>query len=307
MNALNKFLADQKIGLIDIGARGGIEPEWRKIQNNIKAFLFEPDERSRNELKSIGYVEKIFPVALGSSEGIANINLCKSPGTSSLLKPRYEFLKIFFDVSRFDIISEEEIELSTLDKCLLDRWEDCDFIKLDTQGTELDILKGGKELINKPLIGFEIEVEFVQMYKDQPLFGDVCSFLDKNQYQFYDLIHLCRWERTKFTLFGQAIFGDGLFLRSPESFSQILESLPADLARNKAVKYIGIVALYDHIDLIPICKELFSKYFTITDIKGVENLYKQCLRRRIVSSFIIRVANRLLKYLGIKVTGFQKS
>lgn len=46
MRALNNFLGELRIGLVDIGVSGGLEPRWRSIQRNIKTFLFEPDERS---------------------------------------------------------------------------------------------------------------------------------------------------------------------------------------------------------------------------------------------------------------------
>ena len=74
MQALNSFLGELEIGLIDIGASGGLEPRWRSIRHNIKAFLFEPDERSHQELGSADYVEEIFPVALGASETNATLS-----------------------------------------------------------------------------------------------------------------------------------------------------------------------------------------------------------------------------------------
>lgn len=103
MKILSKFLGVDKIGLVDIGARGGLEPRWHALKGNIKAFLFEPDERSNKELALADYVEEIFPVGLGSSEGRTTLNLCRSPGASSILSPRISFLSRFNDVKRFDI------------------------------------------------------------------------------------------------------------------------------------------------------------------------------------------------------------
>ena len=62
MRALNAYLNGQKIGLIDVGASGGLEPRWRRIKANIKAFLFEPDERSQKKLELADYIEKVFPI-----------------------------------------------------------------------------------------------------------------------------------------------------------------------------------------------------------------------------------------------------
>ena len=46
MKAISGLLGELKIGLVDIGASGGLELRWRPIRHSLKAFLFEPDERS---------------------------------------------------------------------------------------------------------------------------------------------------------------------------------------------------------------------------------------------------------------------
>jgi hypothetical protein len=51
-----------------------------------------------------------------------------------------------------------------------------DFLKIDTQGSELEIMSHGTSTISKALV-IESEVEFVPMYRNQPLFGDVQCFL----------------------------------------------------------------------------------------------------------------------------------
>ena len=300
MQALRTYLGQLKIGLIDIGALGGLEPRWRTINSNIRAFLFEPDERSYRELKSADYVEKIFPIGLGSKENNRTLNLCRKPGVSSLLIPRHTFLSKFANSKRFEIIGKEPVKLSTLDRCLMAREVECDFIKIDTQGTELDILKGGMALLDSPIIGLELEVEFIQLYEEQPLFGDVCSFLQSKGYEFFDFVNICRWERKKFTLFGQAVFGDGLFLRTPEAFKNILADLSTDAARSKAQKYIAIAALYGHIDLLPVCIKEFRQYLKVADLKAAENLHTALLRRRSITSFILRITNRILRPLGVR-------
>ena len=52
-----------------------------------------------------------------------------------------------------------------------------DFIKLDIQGGEPNALKGAKSL-NK-VLGLEIEIEFHKIYKNQPLFSDINTFMRK--------------------------------------------------------------------------------------------------------------------------------
>ena len=70
---------------------------------------------------------------------------------------------------------------------------------MDTQGAELLILEGLEEKINDIDI-IHTEVEFIQMYKNQPLFNDIKSFLNKNNFLLI-----------KFTSFSK-FFGDAVFI-----------------------------------------------------------------------------------------------
>ena len=102
---LTRFLRDLRIGPIDIGATGGLEPCWHSIQDNVRAFLFEPDESSCQNLEQSEYIEQIFRVALGSSESESLFNFCRNPAASSLLEPNDCFLSRFPNAHRFDVIS----------------------------------------------------------------------------------------------------------------------------------------------------------------------------------------------------------
>ena len=44
-------------------------------------------------------------------------------------------------------------------------------MKIDAQGSELNILEGGEKFLKNNLIGLQIEVEFNEIYKGQPLFN----------------------------------------------------------------------------------------------------------------------------------------
>ena len=44
-------------------------------------------------------------------------------------------------------------------------------------------------------LGLELEVEFSQLYLNQPLFGDLKKFLNNKDFEFIDFTNLIRWER----------------------------------------------------------------------------------------------------------------
>jgi len=68
--------------------------------------------------------------------------------------------------------SEYEKDIVTLDSMEL---EPHDFVKIDTQGTELDILKGGKKTISKAKY-LLLELSFVEFNQGGPLIDDILAY-----------------------------------------------------------------------------------------------------------------------------------
>ncbi|NHQ59238.1 FkbM family methyltransferase [Chlorobium sp. BLA1] len=229
--------------LIDIGAAGDIEPRWKVIQEHLNYIGFEPDNRSRvNLLNKENYCKTytLYPYAVSDKVGSFDLNLCRNPQVSSSYTPNNQFTELFPDPRRWDVLSIEELESTTLDTLDLKK---SDFIKLDIQGNELNALRGG-EIMLKDVLGLEIEIEFLPIYHNQPLFGDVSAYLAKYDFEFIDFVNLCRWERDKHNGFGHCVFGDGLFLKSPEYV------LSHNLSADKISSYLAILLLYNRFDLI---------------------------------------------------------
>jgi len=232
------------IYFVDVGAAWGLNERWGRIESMLHYRGFEPDDRTRAMLHQNGerYASNLlYPFALSSKDKKPiQFNLCRDPGVSSCLQPNRSFLDNFPRRERFDILNVKEIESSTLDSVLDGR---VDFIKLDTQGTELEILKGGLGTIRKTF-GIEIEVEFTELYKDQALFGDASNFLISQGFEFIDFVNLQRWERNSLSGYGQCVFGDALFLRSPECF------IKSEYLEEKTASYLMCLLIYKRFDLL---------------------------------------------------------
>lgn len=242
--AISKLPVKTSVTLIDIGAAGAIEPRWKKIEPVLNYIGFEPDERSRISLEQkenncLKYT--ILPYALWETKGNIAINLCKAPQVSSYYPPNREFLDLFPNPKRFDIESSETLDTEKLDDLNL---ASADFMKIDIQGGELNALRGGVSLLEKTL-GLELEVEFLPLYSQQPLFGEISEFLSKSGFQFIDFVSLIRWQRHAHKGFGQCMFADALFLRSPEMLIQI-----PGLDNTTLSKYLSICLLYNRYDMI---------------------------------------------------------
>jgi hypothetical protein len=62
-----------------------------------------------------------------------------------------------------------------------------DFIKLNVQGAELEILKSCEPILNS-VLGLLCEVSFCESYLNRPFFSDIDIFLRKEGFVFFDLL-----------------------------------------------------------------------------------------------------------------------
>ncbi|NOR68336.1 MAG: FkbM family methyltransferase [Methylomarinum sp.] len=223
------------IKLIDVGAANyKLEERWLFLQHNVDVVLFEPDLRSYKELSSEG--ANIYNFALGEKTTVQQLNLTRKKECSSFYTPNMKYLSKFPNKDRWDIVGCVDVNVRTLDSFDLD----AEFIKLDTQGSELDILKGAEKTI-KSVLGLQVEVSFLEIYQDQPLFGEVCEFLLSHGFEFFEFITEYRYGRKELNRKGQLAFADALFLRPPE--------LVEKMSLEKQKKYTSIVKAYGKEDL----------------------------------------------------------
>ena len=97
-------------------------------------------------------------------------------------------------VDRYKVLSsqkyiKEKIQTVTLDRTVFELNNDDlsygEIIKIDTQGTELEILKAGLRTLTQRTYAIMTEVSFAELYKGQALFSDVESFLRPLGFKFY--------------------------------------------------------------------------------------------------------------------------
>lgn len=241
--ALEILLEKESISIIDLGAAGGIEPRWAKISAYLNYFGFEPDSRAiqlapNKEFKSY----TVIPSLVSNESGYKDLYISHEEGKSSIYQPNIEFISRFPNSKRFKTVKTVSLETATIDTLIK---QEIDFIKLDIQGAELDALQGSQEVL-KSVLGIESEVEFMELYKSQPLFSRVNDFLLKQGFEFIDFTNLRRWERERLGEIGQCVFGDGLYLRSPEF---VLSSRYSEI---KIRRYLAILFLYNRFDLIEV-------------------------------------------------------
>lgn len=284
--SFSRLLGSTGLTLIDVGAAGGIEKRWQAVIEDLVYYGFEPDKRSFENLSSHTNARsaKIFPFALWSEEKEISVLLCRDPQCSSVYEPNRLFLDKFPVSERFDVIDTFSCNAKRLDQVDI---ENPHFIKMDIQGAEFEVLKGAKVTLAKTL-GIEIEVEMLEMYKGQPLFGDITHYLREFDLEFIDFIGTRRWLRDEHSELGQFIFADALFLKSPEVVSS------SDFSIEYKMNYLKILLIYRRFDLIykfiEIANEIETKSFEefLNAIKPIQKNFGRINKLNKLISIIFR-------------------
>jgi FkbM family methyltransferase len=241
--------------LADIGARGGLKPNWSAARRHLRVLGFEPDRQEflrLRERQPAATPDRLFGVALHHTPGRIRLNLTKDRGLSSIFTPNREFLSAFPDHHRFDSDGAAEVEADTLDHVLETSGIGAlDFIKADTQGSELFVLQGAATALSQSVLGVEVEAEFAPVYIDQPLFADVDALLRGFGFALFDL-RPCYWKRAEGRSIGgphgQIIWADALYLKMPAALGEIAASRNGEARVATFLHAIAIALLYGYAD-----------------------------------------------------------
>ncbi|MBS0623579.1 MAG: FkbM family methyltransferase [Verrucomicrobia bacterium] len=139
VNFLKALLQGERLYLADVGATGGPETRWQQWESLCFFYTFDPDPRS--QLGSCA--SKNYPLGLWSGKDKKTLYLAEHPPASSLFKPNQEVLNSFAASKALQQQSSSWIELDSLDHVL--DGQSLDFIKIDAEGAELEILKGAQQ------------------------------------------------------------------------------------------------------------------------------------------------------------------
>jgi FkbM family methyltransferase len=269
--------------LVDVGARGGLKSNWSRAQRHLRLLGFEPDEREFNRLVEATRAQKspnaFFHTALHNRRGPIRLHVARDRGLSSIFEPNREFLDAFPEANRFDTVDIQQVEADSLDEQLRTREiTDVDFVKVDTQGSELLVLQGASHALASSVTGVEVEVEFSAIYKDQPLFADVDTFLRGLGFLLFDL-RPCYWKRAAGRSLGgprgQVIWADALYLKSLPALQALVAPLAAELRKSKVLRAISISLLYGYSDYALEILQAAGDVFTADERNDIERQLRE--------------------------------
>ncbi|GAB4132140.1 MAG: hypothetical protein Fur0041_03150 [Bacteroidia bacterium] len=175
--SLLDYLPDSPISYVDVGAYDGHFYEVIAAEKNIsKAILIEPQNDFFNQLQlKYGTSDKVrlINAVITNEEKDVFFHENKLSATSSLLQADEINLGKEIDISGKTISKRGK----NLDGVISDINYKIDLLKIDVQGAELEVLKGGSQTLKRTAFIW-IEVSFKPLYKNSPLFEDIKSFLE---------------------------------------------------------------------------------------------------------------------------------
>ena len=164
----------RRTAVVDVGANPITDvPPYRPMLDKRICTLvgFEPQLEglaALNERK--GDLETYLPYAVGDGTP-ATLKVCHAPGMSSLLTPNPQVLDCLALYSIFGMVTGE-LPVATHSLDTMSEINALDFLKIDVQGSELAVFRGGRARMTTA-VAVQTEVCFMPLYKDQPLFGDI--------------------------------------------------------------------------------------------------------------------------------------
>jgi len=179
----------RKLVALDVGCRWGFAQKFVAAKDQFHIFGFDPDTEECERLeKYYGDASiTLLPMALAHVAGLRTLFVTQEPACSSLFQPDPALTENYPALACARQVSTKEIETTTLDLwAAQSKVAIVDYIKIDTQGSELEILQGGIGVL-QTVRCLEVEVEFNPIYLGQAVFSDVDSFLRSQNFVLWKL------------------------------------------------------------------------------------------------------------------------
>ena len=168
--------------VVDVGAHEGeYAKRLRAGGYDGRIVSFEPVPRAFAELERAAADDPdwhVHQLALGREQGVTTINAV--PGTLSSLRPPTEF-----GARRYRRLRDPEpveVEVRRLDRMLDELLNGLEqprpYLKLDTQGFDLDVFAGAGERIRK-FVGMQSELALMQIYEGMPRLPDALAVYEE--------------------------------------------------------------------------------------------------------------------------------
>jgi FkbM family methyltransferase len=247
---------DARLSVHHIGGRGGSRsfPILERFEQDIVSVLYDADSacltQARQANEGLASELNVLAHCFAGSSGERTFYINYDPYSSSMLAPNPDFASWYYNNGAHDYswgeltrpMEERRVRTVTLDEVFAAPGASPptpDVLSIDTQGSELEILQGGTAILHDSIVAIVCEVEFVPLYRGQPLFGDVAAHLRERGFHFARFAGLYELSPVRR---GIGLRAGGFQSYAEAIFLKDVEALPADaVARTRKLAFVSIV------------------------------------------------------------------
>ena len=265
---INDVISDSqlKIKVHHVGGIGGCGPAetLTVFGKDVEWIIYDAEDTSLSRMDTLQ--EKNYTLVnkcIGAVNSKGKFNVTADQSASSILMPspnaaEYTYFEDYDRVliwgKNTRVVRSVDIEINTLDSLVANqKTPQVDFLSIDAQGAELDIINGASSMIKSSIVGIVCEVEFAELYSKQPLFCDIQDRLRKEGFRFCEIYGNMYFNTFPYVkeLQGKGFnaVGEALFLKDPSVLIDDSAS-PEKLAQNiiTHIKLAAVAVAFDQLD-----------------------------------------------------------
>lgn len=170
----------RRLGFVDVGARGGLQPKFRPYRDRLRLVLVEADSAEAQRLADAsqgGASYQVVGVPLAHVDADLVLHETRNKFCSSLLPANDAYLEQYEIARLFRLKQTIPVRCARYDT-LYQKGDlpEPHIVKLDVQGFEHQVLQGFGGLLQHCL-AIELETHFYPLYHGQKLLHDIVDYL----------------------------------------------------------------------------------------------------------------------------------
>ena len=174
--------------VIDIGVATGTP--WLYRFPEAKLVLVEPNAQFQSDLERIRseYQADILPYAAGIETGVLPLKVdLKAPSSSSFYDTSAAVQSYWQERGYHRPVEPRQVDVRPLDMMIDERYRGPFLIKIDTEGFEMQVLKGAVQTLTKAAC-LIIETSVARRHEGSYAFADLIAFLASHGFAFTDIL-----------------------------------------------------------------------------------------------------------------------